>query len=1169
MGEEQRFVHLHVHTSYSFLDGMCKPDELVKRAEELGFTSLAITDHNHIGGTFEFQKQCLEHNIKPILGCEMYWTEDTDILSLPPEKRLIISARAAYKNKAITKDQYIHIRISDVPERFKKKFKALLDDPKKKYTKKELHAAVEGYLYDTKQYHIIFLAMNQTGWKNLIKLQSEAARKCTYNGRFVCDNKLLKKYNEGLLMTTACIANRIPRYIEQNNMAAAERLLDEWHEIFGDRMYLEVQPLALPIQAATNKFYIEQSQKKHIKLVATNDVHYVLRSDHDDHDTLLCIGTGKLKTDADRLRYTNDYWLRTREEMEEAFTFQYKRFKEYLPSDYLTYIATALDNTCEVAKRVTRDIQMKSPVPLIPQVKLPKGWSAADYLNVVCNRRLISLAERDEYVKEHFDEYLKRLSDELEVIIPKGFDSYLLVVNEYVSWADSNGVGTDFGRGSAAGSLCLYLLGITKEVDPIKEKLLFSRFLTKDRTALPDIDCDFDWNGRDRVIQHLEDIYGNEKVCHVGVYSELGVKSGLKDVGRALNIPFDTMNQLSKQIDEINIKPQPDFKDYDELKNSESQSERNDWEKFHKLEIENKELFRLARKFEHLKRNFGVHASAILAMPKPITDMVSVRYVDGIAVTLYTGPEVEELNLVKLDILSLKNISMVMECLRHIHYPGTLLDFYRNTPRDDQNIFKMLSDKRSEAVFQFESDLFKGIESDVQPQSIDDLAAITEIARPGPLSAGFDKAYARRKRGEEKAEPVLRGMEHVVGNTQNLMLTQEQLMRISVDAMGFDLNQSDSIVRKIVGKKQVEKLEMLRRMMKYGKINREGPDEWENNPNAPWYDHKMKYGAPIDGGLKRGYTEQEMDDFWNIVKGCGSYLFNHSHGVAYSYLSYYTAYLKYYHPTEYMAAVLSMQSDDEKIQKYIKVAESEGIQVKVPDINLSEASFTPIVVNDNKAILYGLASIKGVGAASIDPIISARPFTSLEDLMARVPKKYLNKRVINALAMSGALDCFNTDRIQLLKDIKALRKDKDSVKLTYIRGKDKLEKLLEYEDWTEDICILMEEATVSTAITYKRWINTIPVEGKVSKVPAHILSYREHMDKNGNMMCFCKLLMHDCEADVTIFSSLYSKHSDLFDPNLNPARDLLFSGKKQGDAKFLASQLYSVPTESERVEVPF
>jgi len=725
---KQQFVHLHVHTSYSFLDGMCKPDELVKRAKELDFTSLAITDHNHIGGAYEFQKQCEEQGIKPILGAEMYWTENTDILSLPPEKRLVISARAAYKKKDISRDEYIHIRLSDsIPERHKRRLKALLEDPKKKYTKKALHELVDSYIYDTKLYHIIFLAMNQTGWKNLIRLQSEAAEKCTYNGRFICDNALIRKYNEGLIMTTACIANRIPRYLEQDNQDAAEKLLHEWHEIFGDRLYLEVQPLALPIQAATNNFYIQYGAAHGIKLVATNDVHYILQSDHDDHDTLLCIGTGTTKDTADRLRYTNDYWLRTREEMQEAFTFQFRRFRDYLPVDYIKHMAAALDNTVELAERIQGSIRMKSEKPLIPQVQLPNGWKASEYLTVVCHRRLISLMKRDEYVKEHYEDYLERLHYELDVIIPKGFDSYLLVVNEYIAWCDSQHIPTGPGRGSAAGSLCLYLLGITKEIDPIKEGLLFSRFLTKDRMEPPDIDSDFSWAHRDEVIHHLEDVYKKENVAHIGTYSEMGVKSGLKDVGRALNIPFDTMNALSKQIDEINIKPQPDFKDYDDLKNSDNQAEQSDWEKFHKLESENREIFRLARKFEHLKRNFGVHASGILAMPLTVTDMVPVRYVDGVAVTLYTGPEIESLGLIKLDILGLKTTDIIQICLDHAMPGKHIIDFYHEVPKDDPKIFDMLCRKKTDAVFQLESDMFKGMIDEIQPRSIADITAITAL----------------------------------------------------------------------------------------------------------------------------------------------------------------------------------------------------------------------------------------------------------------------------------------------------------------------------------------------------------------------------------------------------------------------------------------------------------
>ena len=1169
MGEKQNFVHLHVHTSYSFLDGMCKPKELIKRAKELGFEAIAITDHNHIGGTYEFQKQCIEQGIKPILGVEMYYTDNTDILSLPPEKRLIIAAKNAYKQGGITRDQYINIRISDeIPERYKKKYKELLEDKKKKYTKTALKELIEDYMYPIKQFHIIFLAMNETGWHNLIMLQSEAAKKCTYNGKFTCDNKLIRKYSEGLIMTTACIANRIPRLLNEGKTELAEKLLDEWHDIFGDRLYLEIQPLNLPLQAYTNNFYIEKAMEKGIKLVATNDVHYILESDHDDHDTLLCIGTGKLKTDGDRLRYTNDYWLRTREEMVDAFKRQKMRQAQYLPQDYMKWVDNALDNTYELSKRIQCDIKMKSPVPLIPQVKLPKGWTAAEYLDVVCNRRLIKLAEKDPYVKEHFKEYLDRLYSELEIIIPKGFDSYILVVNEYISWADKQLIPTGPGRGSAAGSLCLYLLGITKEVDPIKEGLLFSRFLTKDRKEPPDVDSDFSWARRDEVIHHLEDIYHKENVAHIGTYSEMGVKSGLKDVGRALNIPFDTMNALSKVIDEINVKAQPDFKDYDELKNSPNKAEQNDWEKFHNLELENREIFRLARKFEHLKRNFGVHASGILAMPIPVTQMVPIRYVDGIAVTLYTGPEVEELGLIKLDLLGLKTTDIIQNCLNHAMPGKSIVDFYHEVPKDDSNIFDMLCKKKTDAVFQLESDMFKGLVDEIQPKSISDITAITSLGRPGPLTVGMPHQYAKGKNSGEIVYPI-RGCEDILDRTYGVIAYQEQLMAISKKVSGFDDMQADSITRKITGKKKVEMFPMMKRCHIYGKKNCEGPEGWEKDDTAPWYDPKGKYGGEIKGALANGYTVDEMNHYFDEIMGFSSYAFNQSHAQSYSLLSYCTAWLKYYYPTEFYAAVLSMQNDDDKIQKYIKVAEEDGIQVKVPDINLSESSFTPIVKDGKKEILYGIASIKGVGEASIQPIISKRPFTSLEDLMAKVPKKYLNKRVINALAMSGALSSFNENRIELLSSIRDLRNDKDNIRFKYIRGTTKAEIILDYYEWNEDICILMEEATISTAITYKRWINTLNIGDKVVKEPAHIIGYREHVDKNGNMMCFAKLLVHDCEIDGIIFSSVYSKNSSLFDKNLNPKRDLLFSGKKEGDNKFVINRVYSPVNDEEEMTIPF
>lgn len=471
MDTNKEFIHLHLHTSYSVLDGMCKLNELIPRAKELGMKALAITDHNHLGGTYQFQLICQENGIKPILGYEAYYTDDTSILSLPSEGRNKMAADKALKAGVISEAEHKAMFSKGTVKNIKKA------DVKKK---------IEPYAYSTKQYHIIFIAMNQIGWRNIIKLQSESAEKCTFNGRFLCDNNLIKKYNEGIICTTACIANRIARFVNSDQLNKAEELLKEWHNIFQDRFYLEIQPLDLEEQVKVNAFYIKMSEKYNIPLIATNDVHYVRKEDHDDHDTLLCIGTGTFKSAYNRMRYTNDFWLRSYDEMVEAFEEQLIYNNNLLPDNYMDYVGMAMANTVKIADRIEENIKIGSDTMLIPQVKLNDGETAEKVLAKRCWTELYKLAGRDQYVLTNLRKYEARLSEELKVINPKGFASYLLVVDEMIKWSNENGVTTGPGRGSAAGSLCLYLLGITKIVDPIKNGLLFSRFLTKDRTSPPD-----------------------------------------------------------------------------------------------------------------------------------------------------------------------------------------------------------------------------------------------------------------------------------------------------------------------------------------------------------------------------------------------------------------------------------------------------------------------------------------------------------------------------------------------------------------------------------------------------------------------------------------------------------------------------------------------------------
>ena len=1127
--ETKNFTHLHVHTGYSFLDGMCKIEELVARAKEFGMTALAITDHNHLGGTYEFQKQCLAAGIKPILGYEAYYNSDIESINLEPEERRKIAAEKALAAEDISSDE----------------FGVLVNGKKNsKITKKSVEEKIKPYMPDLKQYHVIFLAMNQTGWKNLIKLQSESAAQCTYKGRFTCNDELIEKYSEGIICSTACIASRIARYINRDNdYKSAEELLLKWYEYFGDRFYLEMQPLLHIDQIRVNAFYLEMKHKYGIPTIITNDVHYISKEDHNDHDTFLCIGTGQKKSynGPDRMRYSNEFWFRSYDEMVEALKLQYELDRaEYnlLPDNYLDECLESLEETNRLAARISSSIQIGSKIPLIPQVKLPEGETAERVLTKRCFIELYKLANRDTYVKEHILDYEKRLRTELDVIIPKGFASYLLVVDEYVTWANNHRYYTDFGRGSAAGSLCLYLLGVTKLVDPIKNGLMFERFLTKDRTNMPDVDIDTLYSGRDKVIEHLEKYYGETKVCHIGTYTQSGVKSGIKDVCRVLEIDFVESNNISKRLDEINDTPQPKFADYDNLQNNENPDDLERWKKFNELEKEYSEVFRLARKYEGLKRNFGVHASGILVMPLDVTDMIPTRVSDGISVCLYTGPEVEEASICKLDVLGLKTIDLVQKTLESINPEWNFIDFAKTLNLDDPKVYKMLCQKKTDAVFQLESDMFKGIISDIQPTCLDDITAITSLGRPGPISNGMPQQYARRKRNEENVVPLLRGMGDILKDTYGMIIYQEQVMLIGIKAFGFNANQSDSILRKIIGKKKKDKIEMLRRIIKYGKKNTNGPSNWHENPNLPWFDpHGKEYGDEICGGLANGYTENEIDEFWEKLVEFANYAFNRSHAAAYSVLSYASAYLKNYYPTEFMAAVLSIQSED-KIDKYSKVCQAEGIEIITPDINISGRDFTPDA--KHKKIYYGLSSIKGVGEKAIEEIIAARPFSSLEEIFEKLPKRIFNKRVSLALAKSGALDDVSgtKNRHEIINRIFKIRKDK--------------EEPYPLETYNENVCIEFEKEVLSAPITYKPWWDTVKVNGKVDEA-AVFSSVDERVDRNGNAMAFVKLRINSCNIDGIIFASTYRKCLGAFDFALNPYRMVQITGKKDEKGKLIIS----------------
>lgn len=1090
----KQIVHLHVHTTFSFLDGGNKISDMMARCKELGMDTIAITDHNHIGGWYDFKNACEENNIKPIFGCEMYQTYDTNILSKTADERRAIAVENAKANGV------------EVPERINGK----------KATKKQIDAIIEPYLYDTKQYHLILLAMNQKGFNNLIKLQSEASDKCTYNGRYCCDMDMLRKYNEGLICLSACLGGFIPNKIIKGKVDEAEQFLSQYKEIFGDRFYLEIQPLNEEEQIEANIELIRLALEHDVKLVATNDVHYTRKEDADDHDTLLCVGTGAKKNDEDRMRYQHEFWIRSYDEMIEAFSRHGEVYGYGI-------IQEAIDNTILIADRIETGLKMGSDKPLFPKVYVPKDMTAEQYLTLKSYKALYKY--KAEHPEIDIIKYEKRMYEELDIINTKGYAPYMLSIFENVEYCESVDIPVGPGRGSAAGSLCLFVNGGTKVVDPIKYDLLFFRFLTKDRIDPPDVDMDFSYYGRDQLIEHLEEVHGHDAVCHIGTYTEMGVKSGLKDFGRVLNIDFGIMNNLTKKIDEITEEtPGIKFKHLDGYKtDAEEALEEGDqqtydkliakYEEFKKLENQYPELFRLARKFEGTPRNMGSHASGILAMPCAVNDYFPTRFdpKTGTRIALFTGPQLESLGAIKLDILGLKTLDVLDKTLKSVDPNLKVNDLYKMIERhlNDKKVFKGIQNKETEGLFQVESNLFKSLVSDIVPTDENDICAILAIGRPGPLSAGMHTQYANRKNGHEIATPQLRGTDSITNNTYHTIIYQEQCMLIAKLVAGFDDSQADSILRKALAKKKADKMELARRLFIYGKINEEAPADYdEENLNQPIYDPTGKHGSPVLGGINNGYTEAELTDFWEKLKGYASYLFNKSHSASYAVITLCTMYLKEFHKAKFFAALLSMQDTEEKVDLYCKTAKDYGITINAPDINKSEYDFTEVEGN----IYYGLKSIKGVGETSIPEILANRPYTSLQDAKDRLSTKAFNKRIATGLIKSGAFDFYNDNRYILMNELATIRKEEAE----YIP-----------ENYSTSVCMEFEKDTLGTCITYTPWWDTIPANAQISK-QLEIKSVSVRPDKNGRNMAFLKLANEGVEFNAVAFASVYSKSPSAF-----------------------------------------
>lgn len=942
----QPFIHLHVHSQYSVLDGQASVKALVDKAIAKGMRGIALTDHGNMFGIKELtdyvnkKNKDVDGEIKKLKKTieELKSADAVDQEALSEAETALKEAESKIFTPIIGCEMYV--ADNDMTDRSNKK--------------------------DIGR-HLIVLAKNQHGYHNLIKLVSNAwTDGYYYHPR--TDKKQLEKYHEDLIVCSACLGGEVPKLITAGHIEEAEKSILWFKKVFGEDYYLELQrhkatvaranQEAYPLQQEVNKVLIEMSKKHNIKLVCTNDVHFVNEEDAEAHDRLICVSTGTFLDDDKRMLYTKQEWMKTQEEMNELFAD----------------VPEALSNTQEVLGKVERYSIEHGPI--LPNFPLPEGFTDNnDYL-----RHLVLVGAEKRWGKNLTDEQKERIDFELDTIKNMGFPGYFLIVQDFIGAAREIGVSVGPGRGSAAGSAVAYCLGIT-QIDPIKYDLLFERFLNPDRISLPDIDIDFDDDGRADVLRYVTAKYGAEKVAHIITYGTMAAKSAIKDVARVSRLPLSESDRLTKMIpDKL---PEVDGKAPKiNLKNCyqyvpELQHELNYGEPIVR------ETLKYALALEGNVRNTGVHACGVIIGRDDITDWVPVATAtdkDGekVLVTQYEGSVIESTGLIKMDFLGLKTLSIIKEALLNIKERwGKDVDI-DHIPLDDPKTYELYCEGRTTGTFQFESTGMQKYLRELHPSTFEDLIAMNALYRPGPMD--YIPQFIARKKGIEPIVYDIPVMEKYLKDTYGVTVYQEQVMLLSRLLANFTRGQSDGL-RKAMGKKIFAKLAELKPLF-------------------------------INGGKSNGYDEKVLEKIWSDWEKFASYAFNKSHATCYSWVAFQTAYLKANYPPEYMAAVLSRNLNDiTKMTKFMDECKAMKVKVKGPDVNESRAKFS---VNKAGEIRFGLAGIKGVGLNAVQAILDERDargeYKSIFDLVERINLSMCNRKVLDNLALSGAFDCFEDVR---------------------------------------------------------------------------------------------------------------------------------------------------------------
>jgi DNA polymerase-3 subunit alpha len=1074
--DRNKFVHLHVHTEYSLLDGSSRIGDLLDKTKELGMDTIAITDHGAMFGVVDFYKKAVERGIKPILGCEIY------------------------------------VAIN-------------------KYTEKEPK--------DKNQYHLVLLAENNTGYKNLMKIVSEGYVNGFYYKPRV-DHEILRKYSEGIIALSGCLAGEVQRYLLDGNYDKAKKVALEYNEIFGqDNFFLELQDHGLEEQKQINEMLIKISRETGIPLVATNDVHYLKKEDALVHDVLLCIQTGKTIDDEDRMKFpTNEFYLKSYYEMMDLFG----------------HVKEALDNTVWIGERCNVTLDFKTLH--LPKYEVPKGYTNVEYLKKLC---IEGLKRR---YKNITPEIVERFNFEFNTIVNMGYVDYFLIVWDFIKFAKDNGIMVGPGRGSAAGSIVSYALGII-DIDPLKYDLLFERFLNPERVSMPDIDIDFCYERREEVIEYVIEKYGEDRVAQIATFGTMAARGSIRDVGRALNMSYAEVDHIAKQVPmELGMtiaKALEVSKPLKELYNTREDVKR---------------LIDLAMAVEGLPRHTSTHAAGVVISKEPITNYVPLARNTDAIVTQFNMVELEELGLLKMDFLGLRTLTVIRDAVNLVEKNhGVKIDF-NQIDYEDPKVLEMFARGETLGVFQFESAGMRQVLKELKPDRFEDLVAANSLFRPGPMSQ--IPQFIENKNHPENIEYLHPKLKPILEVTYGCIVYQEQVMQIVRDIGGFTMGGAD-LLRRAMGKKKMDIMERERKRFIYGETDEEG-------------------NVIIKGALRNGVDEETANKIYDLMIDFAKYAFNKSHSVAYAVVAYRTAWLKYYYPVEFMAALLSsVMGNTNSVSLYIQECKRLGLEVLPPDINESYKKFTVV---DGK-IRFGLMAVKNVGEGLIDAIIKARekgPFKNFTDFCKRIEdinSTLMNKRAIESLIKCGAMSSLGGNRAQLLAIFEKTMDSIHSDRKRNIEGQFSLfdemevnspeENLPNIKEFPQKVLLDMEKetlgiyisghplkpyekelkqiSTISTSELYQakdEFGESIPehIDGKKVVIGGIINSKKNKITKNNNIMAFITLEDLYGTIECIVFPAVYDKYNELIEENNIVVIEGKISTNEEEEPKILCESIY-------------